>query len=158
MWTPGLTKQETYQIERVQKCALHVILGEDYLSYDFAIKALDVEKLSDRRAKLSLNFAKNFENTLNTQNGSKKQKYLHPPRCPLEVTKMQSSWNTPLCPQGLIDIKPHHSHIWLTCWIFTIQDTSELNLYLSCKPTCKKWIIARKTFYWTSSSYCSHYC
>ena len=57
VWTPGLTKHEIYQIERVQKCALHVILGEDYLSYDMAVKALDVEKLSDRRAKLSLNFA-----------------------------------------------------------------------------------------------------
>ena len=62
VWTPGLTKQETYQIERVQKCALHVILGEDYLTYDLAVKALDVEKLSDRRAKLCLNFAKKCEN------------------------------------------------------------------------------------------------
>ena len=61
VWTPGLTKQEIYQIERVQKCALHVILGEDYLSYDMAVKALDVEKLSDRRAKLSLNFARKCE-------------------------------------------------------------------------------------------------
>ena len=28
VWTPGLTKQEGYQIDRVQKYALHFILGE----------------------------------------------------------------------------------------------------------------------------------
>ena len=64
VWTPGLTKQEIYQIERVQKCALHVILGEDYLSYELAVKALDIKKLSDRKTKLCLNFAKNCEKHL----------------------------------------------------------------------------------------------
>ena len=27
VWQPGLTQQELKQIERVQKCALHIILG-----------------------------------------------------------------------------------------------------------------------------------
>ena len=61
VWTPGLTKEECYQIERVQKCALHVILGEKYLSYDQAIRILEVDKLMDRRAKLCLNFARRAE-------------------------------------------------------------------------------------------------
>ena len=52
VWTPGLTKEECYQIERVQKCALHVILGDKYLGYDQATRILEVDKLSDRRAKL----------------------------------------------------------------------------------------------------------
>ena len=34
VWTPGLTKGESYQIERVQKCALHVVMGDSYNSYD----------------------------------------------------------------------------------------------------------------------------
>ena len=34
VWTPGLTKEESYQLERVQKCALHVILGDNYESYN----------------------------------------------------------------------------------------------------------------------------
>ena len=64
VWTPGLTKAESVQIERVQKCALHVILGDDYESYDQATKtkSLSVEKLCERRQKLSLTFAKKCEN------------------------------------------------------------------------------------------------
>ena len=62
VWTPGLTKQEGYQIDRVQKYALHFILGETYLSYDSAVKSLNIEKLCDRRQKrISLNFAKRCE-------------------------------------------------------------------------------------------------
>ena len=57
VWTPGLTLEETYQIERVQKCALHVILGEHYLSYEQATSTLGVETLTERRNKLCLNFA-----------------------------------------------------------------------------------------------------
>ena len=62
VWTPGLTKAEGYQIERVQKCALHVIMGENYQSYDHAAEYLEVDKLSDRRSKLCLNFARRLEN------------------------------------------------------------------------------------------------
>ena len=61
VWTPGLTKAESSQIERVQKCALHVILGDSYESYNQSIDILGVEKLSDRRSKLCLNFAKRSE-------------------------------------------------------------------------------------------------
>ena len=62
VWTPGLTKAEGYQIERVQKCALHVIMGENYQSYDHAAEFLEVDKLSDRRSTLCLNFARRLEN------------------------------------------------------------------------------------------------
>ena len=61
VWTPGLTKSESVQIERVQKCALHVILGDKYETYDQATKTLSVEKLHERRQKLSLTFAKKCE-------------------------------------------------------------------------------------------------
>ena len=61
VWTPGLTKAESVQIERVQKCALHVILGDDYESYNHALNTLAVEKLHVRRLKLCLTFAKKCE-------------------------------------------------------------------------------------------------
>ena len=32
VWQPALTQQEIKQIERVQRCALYIILGEDYLN------------------------------------------------------------------------------------------------------------------------------
>ena len=87
VWTPGLTKQEIYQIERVQKCALHVILGEDYLSYDLAVQALDIEKLSDRRTKLCLNFAKKCENHPKYSKWFQKAEILAPPQMPTRSDK-----------------------------------------------------------------------
>ena len=56
-WQPGLTKYEGKQIERVQKCALSIILGKDYISYDLAREKMSIETLSDRRFKLCENFA-----------------------------------------------------------------------------------------------------
>ena len=47
--------------ERVQKCALHVILGDSYISYDQTVITLEAEQLSDRRSKLCLNFAKRLD-------------------------------------------------------------------------------------------------
>ena len=61
VWTPALTKGESSKIERVQKCALHVIRGDSYESYNQSIDLLGVEKLSERRSKLCLNFAKRLE-------------------------------------------------------------------------------------------------
>ena len=61
MWVPGLTQAENKQIERVQKCALYVIMGEEYKNYESAVRILGVDKLSDRRSKLCLNFAKKSE-------------------------------------------------------------------------------------------------
>ena len=64
VWTPGLTQAESYQLERVQKCALHVILGDDYESYNQATRILSVEKLHDRRLKLISSFAKKCEKNM----------------------------------------------------------------------------------------------
>ena len=61
VWTPGLTKAECDQIERVHKCALHTIMGDSYLNYDHAVSQLGVEKLSDRRPKMCLSFALRLE-------------------------------------------------------------------------------------------------
>ena len=61
VWTPSLTKAESNQLERVQKCALHVIMGDMYESYDQSRNILGVEKLLDRRSVLCLNFARRAE-------------------------------------------------------------------------------------------------
>ena len=81
------------QAERVQKCALHVILGDAYESYNQATTMLAVEKLHVRRLQLCLTFAKKCEknvkyatwfklsesskpSTINTRGGlNKKPKY-----------------------------------------------------------------------------------
>ena len=58
VWEPNLTVAESMQIERVQKAAFSIILGDEYFSYNQALSTLAVDTLSSRRQKLSLNFAK----------------------------------------------------------------------------------------------------
>ena len=68
VWHPGLTLQESNDIETVQKSSFHIILGKDYLSYNNALNVLQMESLMGRRKTICLKFglktAKNpkFEN------------------------------------------------------------------------------------------------
>ena len=57
-WTPALTSSESNQIERVQKTACAIILGEKYTSYKRALKILNMKTLQVRRSELCLSFAK----------------------------------------------------------------------------------------------------
>ena len=54
----GLTKQQSSQIESIQKKALRIILGDQYGSYEEACTLLSAEPLSDRRERLCLTFVK----------------------------------------------------------------------------------------------------
>ena len=58
VWQPALTQQEAYQIERVQKTACHVILGDKYDNYDSALRKIGHESLNTRRIQLCTKFAK----------------------------------------------------------------------------------------------------
>ena len=57
VWQPSITKQERNQIERVQKCASYIILGESYTHYTQALELLDIENLEVRRKKICEKFA-----------------------------------------------------------------------------------------------------
>ena len=52
VWHPGLTGEDRLEIERVQKSALCIILGQNYKSYRAALKTLAIETLFQRRQKL----------------------------------------------------------------------------------------------------------
>ena len=54
----ALTGEDRADIKRVQKCALQIILGSNYLSHTSAIKEFGLETLFRRRQKLCLTFAK----------------------------------------------------------------------------------------------------
>ena len=54
-WNGSITLREKVQIERVQKCAFHIILGDSYNSYENALDHLNLETLEERRFNLSLN-------------------------------------------------------------------------------------------------------
>ena len=58
VWHSGLTKKQSGDIERVQKTAFKIILGEHYINYDVACTLLETEPLYIRREKLCLKFSK----------------------------------------------------------------------------------------------------
>ena len=58
VWHSGLTLENSEDLERIQKCALKIILRENYKTYENALKLLDLDKLVERREYLCLQFAK----------------------------------------------------------------------------------------------------
>ena len=58
VWHPNLTSEDRLKIERVQKSALSIILGQQYKSYRSALKQLQMDSLFSRRNKLCKKFAK----------------------------------------------------------------------------------------------------
>ena len=57
VWHPAITQQEIKQIERIQKCALYIILGSDYTGYNDALQLLAIDSLHNRRSKICEKFA-----------------------------------------------------------------------------------------------------
>jgi hypothetical protein len=81
VWNSGLTKAQVKDLEKIQKIAFLIILGEEYSSYDVACQNFNVDTLSSRRTTLCTNFAVKLyksqrsdqffnppDNTLNTRN------------------------------------------------------------------------------------------
>ena len=56
-WQGGITLAEKQDLERVQKCAAHIILGSNYTSYQDALETLQLDSLEQRRSSLALRFA-----------------------------------------------------------------------------------------------------
>ena len=56
-WGTMISKQESVRIERIQRTAVHVILGDIFKSYMKALEICNLERLYDRRAGLIRNFA-----------------------------------------------------------------------------------------------------
>ena len=60
-WHGGINLDDQIDIERIQKSACHIILGDSYSSYKNALKTLCLDSLSVRRNGLCLKFAKKAE-------------------------------------------------------------------------------------------------
>ena len=58
VWHSSLTVKNRRDLERVQKCAVRVILSGNYSSYNDGLEKLNLDLLSKRREKISLKFAK----------------------------------------------------------------------------------------------------
>ena len=57
-WAPGINGTEVKQLERVQKTAFAIILGDGYRSYKHALQKLEVKTLESRRKDICLTFGK----------------------------------------------------------------------------------------------------
>ena len=57
VWHCSLTGEDRLKLERVQKSALHIILGQRYDSYRAAMKQTGSKTLFERRRKICLKFA-----------------------------------------------------------------------------------------------------
>ena len=63
-WNGAITQKEKIDIERVQKTALHIMLGGLYQSYGDALELVGLETLDARRQKLCLKFAKKRQSSI----------------------------------------------------------------------------------------------
>ena len=57
VWHSSLTDENKSDLERVQKAAVKVIMGNDYIDYNESLKALNISNLAQRREKLIKNMA-----------------------------------------------------------------------------------------------------
>ena len=60
-WHSGITLAEQIELERIQKSAAHIILGDSYQSYKDALTTLGLDSLKFRRDKLCLKFGRKAE-------------------------------------------------------------------------------------------------
>ena len=67
VWHSSLTAEDSSDLERVQKSALRVILGDKYSGYRNALATLDLDTLNDRRKQLCLSFAQKCLKNKKTQ-------------------------------------------------------------------------------------------
>ena len=58
LWHSSLTEKNKNDLERVQKTAVKLILGNNNINYKNGLLKLDIDDLSTRRKKLCLDFAK----------------------------------------------------------------------------------------------------
>ena len=61
VWHPGLTQDNTAQIERVQKSAFAIIIGKDDNSYKNSLQIMNMETLKSLREELSVKAKKAAE-------------------------------------------------------------------------------------------------
>ena len=58
VWHSSLTEENSSDLERIQKCAVKIILGKRYNNYEDALQKVDLPTLNERREELCLNFGR----------------------------------------------------------------------------------------------------
>ena len=136
VWNSSLTGEDVINLERVQKTVLHIILGDRYSSYTSALKATGLVKLSVRRRKLSLTFAKKAQKNPKFTNWFQPNPKIggrinQPQFCPA-VAKTSRFHKSPI--SDLINILNSKSWLWLIVAV-NYSGTGRWNLR-HCVATC----------------------
>ena len=58
VWGSSLTQENIEDLERTQKTLAKLVLRDNYVKYELALKRLNLETLAKRRKELALGFAK----------------------------------------------------------------------------------------------------
>ena len=58
VWHSSLTEENSKDLERVQKCAIRIIMGRDHSDYESSLQYLNLTTLYERRNLLCLTFGK----------------------------------------------------------------------------------------------------
>ena len=108
VWNSSIGGEDIANLERLQKTALYIILSDQYTSYTSALKETGLEKLSDRRIKICLKFAKKAQKHSKflkwfRPNPQLQKRLLQPKFCPV-VYKKERFKKSPLsCLTGLLN-------------------------------------------------------
>ena len=74
-WNGSITVKHSNILERIQKSAMRIILGQNYKSYKNALKKLDLKSLAERRKDICLTFAKKASKSSKYQAWFKRTKW-----------------------------------------------------------------------------------
>ena len=55
IWAGAITENDSMQLERIEKCAIGILLVKDYISYENALHILSMETLKTRSDKPEYN-------------------------------------------------------------------------------------------------------
>ena len=77
VWHSSLTKENSDDIERIQKSAVKIMLGDKYCGYKKSLEKLDIDTLKDRREQLCLKFALKASKNLKTKHMFPENEKLH---------------------------------------------------------------------------------
>ena len=121
IWYSSLTSNQTHQLERVQKRALRIIPGTDYISYANTLDVCDVDHLSAWREQHSLKFAQSLPQC------SRISKLL--PQCRGEIhgRQLRNNASPMLAIIDMLVVQSHimwswstaNSHNWTSCFLFS---------------------------------------
>ena len=90
VWHSSLTQQNINDLERVQKSAMRIILGNEYVGYKRSLQRLEMDTLEDRRKKLCLNFAQKATKNPKTMNNT------CIPSTRIRKRRPEVGWTTPM--------------------------------------------------------------